>query len=72
MLVFCACVCLFDKMKTTEWSPTCGGGGGVTSGWQAVYAVLQIRFHANECGLALVCRIGSNCDLLLINWTAEG
>ena len=28
VLVFCACVCLFDKMKTTEWSPTCGGGGG--------------------------------------------
>lgn len=26
----------------------------MTSGWQAVYAVPQIKFHANECSIAVV------------------
>lgn len=30
------------------------GGGGETSGYQAVYAVLQIRFHANESSIAVL------------------
>lgn len=42
-------------MNTTEWSLTYGGKKYIiTSGWQAVYAVAKITFHANECSIAMV------------------